>query len=187
MLRTGRMNSVADETVRKAQNGDREAFTQLIREHHPRVLLLCRSMMSDTASADDAAQEVFLKVFQRLGSFDGRSQFSTWLHRIAANHCLDLLRKKGREKTESIEGIQHSDGGSGVSAVEAEHEVSRLLEGLPQEQRTAIILREMQGYSYEEIAKELGWTLDSVKARLRRARENLAEKMRHFGGPDSVL
>lgn len=180
------MPLVGTDSIAAAQNGDREAFARLVGEHHPRVILLCRSLLGATPVAEDGAQDVFLKVFERIGSFDGRSQFSSWLHSIAANHCLDVLRKIKRQKTESLEGIQHSDSGSEISAVDAKYEVAVLLKDLPESQKSAVILREMQGYSYEEIAAALECTLDSVKARLRRAREHMADKMRHLGGPADV-
>jgi RNA polymerase sigma-70 factor (ECF subfamily) len=176
------MAQVEDKTILAAKGGDREAFANLIREHHPRVILLCRSMLADAAEAEDAAQEIFIKVFQRLDRFDGRSRFSTWLHRLAANHCLDRLRKRARESSRPLEGLDVSDRESGTRASDARHDAGLLLACLSDEQRTAIILRELQGFSYEEIRDATGWSLDSVKARLRRAREKLTEKMRHFGG-----
>jgi len=93
---------VEEEFVKEAREGDRNAFANLVREHHPRVILLCRSMLGNDAEADDAAQEVFLKTFQKLEEFDGRSRLATWLHRISVNLCLDLLRRRAREKAGSL-------------------------------------------------------------------------------------
>jgi RNA polymerase sigma-70 factor (ECF subfamily) len=180
------MPLVDQEIITAAQAGDKQAFAQIIREHHPRVILLCRSMLQNNAAADDAAQEVFIKVYNRLRSFDGRSELATWLHRIAANHCIDALRKLAREKTQSLGEVEITDKGQGAAAVDAKYEVEDLLKDLPEAQRTAIILREIQGFSYEEIAQTLDCSLDSVKARLRRAREEMAKKMRHFAGSEDV-
>jgi len=177
---------VEEEFVKEAREGDRNAFANLVREHHPRVILLCRSMLGNDAEADDAAQEVFLKTFQKLEEFDGRSRLATWLHRISVNLCLDLLRRRAREKAGSLEGVELSDHEAGRRASDAKEEISALLALLPEDQRTAIILRELQGFSYEEICETTGWTLDSVKARLRRAREKLSEKIRHFEAPPGV-
>lgn len=177
---------MGDEFVEDARGGDRDAFANLVREHHPRVLLLCRSMLGSDAEGDDAAQEVFLKVFEKLGDFDGRSKFATWLHRIAVNLCLDWIRRRAREKTDPLDGLEVSDHSADQRASDARHDAAALLALLPEDQRTALILRELQGFSYEEICETTGWSLDSVKARLRRGRENLAEKMRHFQGPSGV-
>ncbi|MBI4347859.1 MAG: sigma-70 family RNA polymerase sigma factor [Elusimicrobia bacterium] len=182
--------------VREAREGGRSAFAELVRRHHPAILALCRSMLNDPAEADDAAQEAFLKAWRSLADFSGGSGFGTWLYRIASNQCLDLLRSRARRKAESLEELVERDAPAleralGPSAqpldrLEAGDLAARLLAGLPEEQRLALVLRETEGLRYDEIAKVMGCSVDSVKARLKRARQALGESLRHFSTPEDV-
>ena len=187
----------SDETglVRQAREGGRAAFAELVRRHQPAVLGLCRAMLGDADEADDAGQEVFLKAWRSLAGFAGGSSFGSWLYRIASNHCLDLLRARSRRPTQSLDALVEAEspaiekalgtGAPASAAVEAADLAARLLAALPEEQRLALVLRETQGLSYDEIAGVMGCSLDSVKARLKRARETLQNSLRHFlGGPD---
>jgi len=158
-----------------------------VRRHAPRVLALCAAAVG-AAEADDAAQEVFLKAHRSLASFRGDAAFATWLHRIAVNRCLDVRRSAARRRVESLDGLAEKGallgpGGaepSPAAALEARDLAERLLSLLPPEQRVALVLRERDGMSYDEIAEAMSCSLDSVKARLKRARERLEEEMRHF-------
>jgi RNA polymerase sigma-70 factor (ECF subfamily) len=185
-----------DELVSQAQAGAPDAFAELVRRHHPWVMGLCAATLSDRSAADDAAQEVFLKAYQALPRFQGGSSFSTWLHRIAANLCLDLLRSRARRKTESWDELVEKEG-EGIArllAAPAAPErsaddvdlVQRVLAQLSPEYRMILTLREVQGLSYEEIAAAMDCSLDSVKARLQRARKDFADRLRHFLDPLSV-
>jgi len=176
--------------VRDAAAGGRDAFAELVRRHQGRVRRLCLGLLRDPARADDAAAEVFLKAFSALERFEGRSSFSTWLHRIAVHHCLDLFRREARQETQPLEERIDRPGEPAVPDPSARLEdadlAARLLAALPEEQRLALLLREAQGLSYAEVAEVLGTSLDSVKARLRRARAALAQGLRHFSGPGDV-
>ena len=174
------------ELVSSAAAGDAGAFEELVRRHAPRVRALCLSMLRDEAEADDAAQEAFLKAWRKLSSFGGESSFATWLHRIAANQCLDALRVRARRRSEPLEAAPEPASPSGAAALEAADLAARLLAALPEDQRLALTLRELQGLSYEEIAAVMECSLDSVKARLRRARRTLEDAARHFPGPGIV-
>ena len=173
------------EWVRRARGGDRDAFAALVRGHHARILRLCLSMLRDPADAEDAAQEVFLKAYKSLDRFAGDCAFSTWLHRIAANQCLDLLRKASRRRTESLDAEEDPSPEPGAS-LEAADLAARALAGLPEDYRLILVLRETQGLSYLELAETLECSLDSVKARLRRARAALKDAARHFHGRENV-
>ncbi|MFA6091949.1 MAG: sigma-70 family RNA polymerase sigma factor [Elusimicrobiota bacterium] len=180
--------------ISAAVGGDQDAFAVLMRRHAGRVMNLCLSMLRDEASAEDAAQEVFLKAYRSLGEYRSESAFPTWLHRIAANHCLDALRRIHRRKEDSLESLLEKDpqplrsssaAGSGEHArFESQEEVRALLALLPPDYRLILTLREAQGLSYEEIAQTLDCSLDAVKARLRRARRMLLE--RHFSSLENV-
>jgi len=182
--------------VYQARLGRREAFEALVRKHHVRIIGLCASLLGNASAAEDAAQEVFLKAYKSLDRFQGTSSFSTWLHRIAINHCMDILRKESRRKTESLDELVGSEGEGfhrllssstdPLSSLEAADLAGRLLSPLPEEQRLALVLRETQGLSYQEIAQIMDSSVDSVKARLRRARETLQERLRHFLGAENV-
>ena len=182
--------------IHRVLAGDREAFAGLVQAHHARILRLCASLLEDPVLAEDAAQEIFLKAYQQLAAFRGQSAFSTWLYRIASNHCLDLLRKRRRERTESWDALVEESGEplqeAGIAsrdpaAVLAKTElVQRALASLPPDYRLILTLREVEGLSYEELASALRCSLDAVKARLRRSRRQLLDHLRHFLGEGSV-
>lgn len=175
---------------------DRDEFADLVRTHHPKIYGLCLGMLGDPAAADDAAQEAFLAAWKAFDSFKGDSAVGTWLHRIAANKCLDVLRRSGRRAEDSLDAILEGGGSraedaqSGDSgperAAEAADLAGKVLGGLSDEYRLILTLREVQGLSYEEIMKVMDCSLDSVKARLRRARESALERLRHYQGPGGV-
>ena len=148
---------------------------------------LCVSMLGDRSLAEDAAQESFLKAFGSLEDFRGASSFGTWLHRIAVNRCLDLLRRRARHQTESLDVLAESDEpASGKDPLEDADLVRRLLDSLPPDYRVILTLRELQGLDYKEIMEVLGISMDAVKARLRRARQSLLESSRHISKAGSV-
>ena len=170
-----------------ARSGDREAYADLVRAYHLKVLGLCRSYLGDQASAEDAAQETFVKAFVSLKKYRGDSAFGTWLYRITANHCKDMLRSSRRRKTESLDALmedRHLDvaDGSPLEQTAAENKdlARRLLNGLSDDHRVVLSLREISGMSYHEIAGALHISLDAVKSRLKRARQEAVELSRHF-------
>jgi len=174
---------------------DDAAFADLVRHHAPRVRALCAATLRSDAEADDAAQEVFLKAYRGLGKFSGESDFGTWVHRIAVNHCLDLLRAAARRRSDSLDAMLEADSKAlgrvlseegPAKALEDKDTIERLLDRLIPEQRLALTLRELDGLSYDEIAAAMSCSLDSVKARLKRARAELLELARHFSGTDIV-
>jgi len=184
--------------------GDREAYADLVRAYQVQVRTLCRSFLLDPAEAEDAAQEAFLKAFIALPRYRQETSFLAWVYRIASNHCLDLLRKRKRHKTDSLDNLMDQKGDSGMwaslygTALEATDEGSQdkeersrlamqLLSILSEEQRQILVLRELDGLSYEEIGSVLHCSLDGVKARLHRARQKLQEKARHFLDQNSLI
>ena len=146
-------------------------------------------MLSDATLAEDAAQDIFIKAYQALGRFQAKSSFSTWLYRIATNHCLDLLRKRRRYQTESWEALLEKDRQrmEALFSVSSEHLskeyaelLKQLLSHLSVTSRTILVLREIEGLTYEEIANTLQCSLDAVKSRLKRARQEIDTKLRHI-------
>jgi RNA polymerase sigma-70 factor, ECF subfamily len=153
-------------------------------------------MISDTVEAEDAAQEIFFKAYQALHRFRGDASFSTWLYRIAVNYCRDLLRKKSRRKTESWDALLEKEGDrlqkilsdppGTLPAGENADLVRRVLSRLSPEHRMVLVLREIEGLSYQEMSETLDCSLDAVKGRLRRAREEFEKRLRHFWSVPSV-
>jgi RNA polymerase sigma-70 factor (ECF subfamily) len=185
--------------IQNVLEGDHEAYAELVRLYHGRILSLCLSILLDRAEAEDAAQEAFVKAFASLKRYARTASFSSWLYRIASNHCLDLLRKKKRQKTDSLDGLVDLKGDTfnaspemvfkgGESAAEKQETLDvamRLLATLSPDHRQVLVLREVDGLTYEEISSVTQCSLDAVKSRLRRARQQLHEKARHFLGQRS--
>jgi len=156
----------------------------------------CFSMLSNRTDAEEAAQDIFVKVYQSLPKFKGDSSFSTWLYRVTANHCLDILRKRNRRRTVSLDALIEQDGdqiqklfstpGVASSQMEDRQLVDKILSTLPENYRTILTLREADGLEYQQIADVLNCSLDSVKGRLARARKQLQENVRHLTGANSV-
>ncbi len=175
--------------VELAQEGDIAAFEELVTRYQDKVYHMTLGMMRHRQDAEDATQEAFLKAYEAIGGFKGRSKFSTWLYRIAKNTCLDMIRKKSRRRTFSLDKPMETDEG------EVEREISGALSN-PEEElrrdslrelvkeglatispkyRVAVILRDMQGLSYREIAAILDCSLGTVKSRLYRGRQQLKD------------
>lgn len=124
---------------------------------------------------------MFLKAYRNLNRFRGEASFATWLHRLAANHCLDMLRRDHRRPTQPLEAASSTtEPGNLITLLEDADLIARVLAQLPPDYRLILTLREAQGLSYEEIAQTLECSLDAVKARLRRAREALTHAAQHF-------
>ena len=186
------MEDEDQQVVQRVRAGDTEAYALLVRKHQARIRGYCIWTLGNAAEADDAAQEVFIKVYRGLGSFRGGAAFSTWIHRIAVNHCRDLLRKRSREKTESWDALREREGEAAEARVAQDptagqrRQLQEALGRLPEQYKTVLILREAEGMSYQELAEFLGCSLDAVKARLRRARSELVQAARHFFEPSDV-
>lgn len=173
--------------VAAARLGDRDAFASLVRSSQDLVLGLCLSILRERSVAEDAAQEAFIKAYKALSSFRGDAKFSTWVYRIARNHCLNIVKKSGSSGLVPIDfasGLRESpkeptarDAG-GARARFGARFAQEALSRLPQEQSECMFLR-LQGLDYAQIAEAMGVSADSVKARLRRARETLRAE---FGG-----
>ena len=173
---------MVDELVRAAAGGDEDAFAQLVALHEKKVYNLALRMCGNPEDAWDAAQEAFLAAWKGLPRFRGEAGFSTWLYRLTSNAAIDHLRRVKRQRGEvSLDG-----GGPGLDAVDdapspqAQAEETELREAvaeglsmLSEDHRQALLLRELRGLSYEEIASELRVDLGTVKSRISRARGSL--------------
>ena len=162
--------------------GEEGAFAALMERHWSRVHRLAQRFLGNRAEAEEVAQEVFLAVYQKLGQFEGKSAFSTWLYRVAVNMALMRLRSEGRAETVPLEEVE-------MSALAEEREdpppegrmmteqslglIERAMDRMPTELKTIFILRDVEGFTNEETAEIMGLTVSAVKSRLHRGREFL--------------
>lgn len=179
------------ELIAKSQQGDLMAFEQLIIKYEKKVYTIAYKYMGNHEDASDLAQEAFIKAFQAIKGFRSDASFGTWVGRIAANKCLDELRKKKRYQVTSLDADVALDEGSvkkelpsGEASPEAvlqDKEEAEYLQGLIEEMKPeykmVIILRELEGYSYDEIAQKLDCSLGTIKSRISRARKYLKERI----------
>lgn len=173
--------------IKKIKSGDMEAFSDLVLQYEKRAFNFAYRILKDAHLAEDATQEAFLRVYFKIDTFLGNSSFSTWFYTILNNICLDILRKKSRQsetltisQTSSDDEeyeLQIEDKSAGPHEVLQKKDAAALLEKaidlLSYEHRSVIILRDIEGREYEEIAKILNISLGTVKSRLSRARLSL--------------
>ena len=172
--------------MRRVLEGDVNAFEDLVTEHEKGVYAIAQRMTGNAEDAADMAQETFIKAYNSLSSFRGDSKFSVWLYRIATNVCLDFLRSRSRKPTVSL-SVEDDDGEETQMDIADESQspeqllergltrdaVRRGLKSLSPEYRQILLLREIQGLSYEEIAEALALEVGTVKSRIFRARKRL--------------
>ena len=186
------------ELVRRAKNGDKEAFESLVRRHQGRVFAVAGGILRNREDVEDIAQQVFLKAYFSLKRFDQRAAFSTWLYKITVNECWDLLRKRkvrplvlevdlSEEQARQYQAADEiADGRPDASErLAARERVEQLLECLEERDRSMLVLKEVQGFSVEEIAEVLELNANTVKVRLFRARQRIAESVRRRLKPRS--
>ena len=171
------------ETIRQIRDGAVQAYADLVRKYQTRIRGYCLGILGNTEDADDAAQEIFIKAYKGLKNFRQEAEFSTWLTRIAINHCRDILKKPARGKTESWDALEPSQRDSLEAGTESPRDnqclwVREAFSQLPAHYRTILFLREVDGLSYQELAGLLNCSTDAVKARLRRARLELETKFK---------
>lgn len=183
--------------VERVQHGDKHAFDLLVIKYQRKLARLLSQFIRDNAEVEDIAQETFIKAYRALPSFRGDSAFYTWLYRIGINTAKNFLVSQGRKvpttvsefDNEEAENFEEAGRLREVSTPESElmskqiaQTVNQSLEALPEELRTAIILREIEGLSYEEIASIMNCPIGTVRSRIFRAREAIAEKLRPLLG-----
>lgn len=173
--------------IARASAGDPEAFNRLMERHERRMYAVALRMCANREDAQDCLQEAMLRVFRAIGGFKGESSFSTWVYRITMNTCLDELRRKKNKQASSLddlldEGWAPADerGSPEKQAVRAEtaRTLRRAIGELPEDMRAAVVLRDIEGYAYEEIARALEVNVGTVKSRISRGREKLREKLK---------
>jgi len=178
----GRPEDGEGELVRRAKRGDRTAFGALVERYQQRVIGVARALVHNPDDAVELGQETFIRAFQNLPNFEGRSSFSTWLYRIASNLAIDWRRREsrypvahGEEAEIELSKIPAGQGDSfrAVARDELNRKVREALKQLTPEHRQVILLREMEGLSYEEISEILDCPKGTVMSRLHYARSHL--------------
>lgn len=174
------------ELVQRVQAGDKKSFDVLVLKYQHKVINLVMRYMHDPDTAQDVAQEAFIKAYRGLKNFRGESAFYTWLYRIAINTAKNHLVSQGRRAPTNDIDAEEAEQFEGESALKEygtpEHEmlrdeiqsiVSNAIDALPDDLRTAIVLRELEGMSYEEIAEAMDCPIGTVRSRIFRARESI--------------
>ncbi len=177
--------------IRRAQGGDVSAYEELVRKHQKRVMGIVGGILRWHDDIEDVAQQVFLKVYLALKRFDGRSSFATWIYKITVNETYDHLRKKrarklvyesdlSEEQEEQMRRTRRTGTGGlpephALERMEARQVVDGLLAELGPEDRAMLVLKEVEGFSVEEIGQILGQNVNTVKVRMFRARRRLAD------------
>lgn len=172
--------------IKKCKKGDLDAFETLIKNHQKRAYNIALKMLKNPEDAMDISQEAFIKVFKYIDSYNNKSSFSTWIYRIVINTCLDYIKKNKNNVLYLDEPINTDDGSIKREITDNKNNPEKILEKkinnedinkaismLKVKHRMIIILRDIQGFSYEEISKMLNLPLGTVKSRVKRARENL--------------
>lgn len=178
--KSGEEKSATLECIRRAQTGDVAAFETLYREHSGRIFALClRLKGGDRADATELMQDVFVRVWRRLGTFRGDSAFSSWLHRLAVNTMLENARSEKRRTARvlSMEDTSVLPGAARSSGIDLKMEMEEAVASLPKGARTAFVLHDVEGYQHQEIAEQLSVSIGTVKAQLHRARRLLRERL----------
>ena len=180
--------------VQRAKAGDHDAFAALVTAYESKIYNLALRYLGNREDAMDASQEIFLRVYRFLPGFQEESGFSTWIYRIGVNVCKDLLIRRGRRNEQPLEVPDEESESRPIEVADQRYNPEEVLEGaelrkslsdaissLPEQQREIIVLRDIQGLSYEEIATVLSLEAGTVKSRISRARENLRKKLLQNG------
>ena len=173
--------------IKRATEGDNEAFESLMSAYERKVYALCLRMMGNRQDGEDAAQEAMVRIWQKLPQYRGEAAFSTWVYRVTASACSDAIRKRSLRAQPSLEamraeGFEPQDGAptpqQALESAERREAMRRAIAGVPEQMRSVFLLRDVHGLSVEETARVLHVSSGTVKSRLSRAREKIAAALR---------
>lgn len=167
------------------EGSDGPAFTELVERFRQRVWHICYRLLSNEHDANDAAQEVFVRLFLHRTKFEGRSKYSTWVHGIAVRTCLTIRRGRGRrqrrENSASDEAIEAQSPGMKTATEGLSLDLMQMLDILDEEDRAPLILKYAENYSHEELAEIFGLSVSACKMRISRAREKIQQRFTSEG------
>ncbi|MDI6758600.1 MAG: sigma-70 family RNA polymerase sigma factor [Candidatus Omnitrophota bacterium] len=167
--------------IKQFVEGDVKGFEMLVKKYQNRVLNIVYSLLGQDRESEDILQEVFIKVYNSLRAFNAKAQFSTWLYRISVNTTYDFLRKRkhfvSEEKMQDISTKPQEGTAEILHTKEREELLHKSLEALPFKYRTAVVLKDIEGLGYLQIAKILGCSIGTVESRLYRVRQLLKERL----------
>lgn len=180
-----------EELVLRSKNGDIDAFEELVSRYDRKIYSIAYRLIGNRDDANDIAQEAFLKAYQGIKNFRGEASFQTWLSRITTNVCRDELRRRSRKPVDRLDENIVLEEGEVAKQVAAKEpgpaelyeqkelsvRIQKLIDTLAPDFRLALVLRDIEGYSYDEIAQYLDCSLGTVKSRISRARNYLKEKL----------
>jgi RNA polymerase sigma-70 factor (ECF subfamily) len=179
------------ELMLRFQKGDTAAFEQLVNKHTRGLLNLVYRYLGDASRAEDVSQEIFVKVYRARKKYEPKAKFTTWLFRIAVNHCLNEIRSRKNQPSLSaplqdlLEEPEGEKPDARLSRSELQRAVKAAIDALPENQRMAVILSRYEDMSYDEIAEAMGMSLEAVKSVLFRAKENLKMALSKYSGESS--
>ena len=180
--------------VRQSRNGDLEAFDELVRRYQWRIYALTYNMTSSSTDAEDLVQEVFVKAYRSLSRFKGKSSFYTWIYRIAVNHTINFLRKRGRRTMLSLDDLDMAverdpdyvalSSGAGpfrmASLAELHEKLNTALQQLSEKHRAVVVLHDIQGIPHDQIARMMKCSSGTIRSRLFYARKQLQSALEEF-------
>ena len=176
--------------LRRAQRGDPDAFEQLMTPLEKMVWRICWHYTGEREAASDCGQDTMVRIWKNLGNYRGDCAFETWVYRVAANCCIDFLRKKKRDRSESIEPLKEQGFDPPDPKADTEEQAVRedeharlreCIARLPEEQQEALVMTQLEGVSYEAAAARLGVSEGTVKSRVNRAKVKLKEWLSEQG------
>jgi RNA polymerase sigma-70 factor (ECF subfamily) len=176
------------ELMLRFQKGDERCFEELVKKHTRGLLNLVYRYLGDASRAEDVSQDIFIKVYRARMKYEPKAKFSTWLYRIAVNHCLNEIRARksqpslGTPINDLLEEPQGQDPDARLSQAELQQAVKAAINALPENQRMAVILARYEDMSYDEIAEAMSMSLEAVKSVLFRAKENLKLSLAKYSG-----
>ena len=164
------------EQIGRFKNGQMEGFEVLVKKYHNRVINIANSLVGNTSDAEDIAQEAFLKIYHKLDNFKAQAKFSSWLYRITLNTAYDHLRRQ-KHRTISLDEIDYTNIADKQSNQDilTKEVIQDALDKIPFDFRSALVLKELEDLSYEEIAQSLNVRIGTVESRIFRARKMLKE------------
>lgn len=179
------------ELMLRFQKGEERCFEELVRKHARGVLNLVYRYLGDASRAEDVSQDIFVRIFRARMKYEPKAKFSTWLYRIAVNHCLNEIRARKSQPpltapiNDMLQEPQGEDPDARLSRSELQQAVKAAINALPENQRMAVILARYEDMSYEDIAEAMSMSLEAVKSVLFRAKENLKLSLSKYSGGSS--